>query len=203
MKRKRGFTLIELLIVVAIVSILAAVAVPNFLEAQVRAKVSRVKSDMRSMVLALETYAVDNNGYPPHRDQETCTEIPYPRLTTITTPIAYMTRIPGPDPFAYNGDDNQEPAGTTGFSWTNFHSYACRSTPHALLPFRNGHTWLLRSRGTDSILEADGVRNKYFQQDPNDDWLRFVYDPTNGTVSAGEIFRTRIYNGESQHPFGL
>ena len=63
--RLDGFTLIELLIVVALIAILAAIAVPNFLEAQTRAKVSRAKSDMRSVAIALESYRVDNNNYPP------------------------------------------------------------------------------------------------------------------------------------------
>ncbi|PKQ18823.1 MAG: hypothetical protein CVT66_11890, partial [Actinobacteria bacterium HGW-Actinobacteria-6] len=62
---RRAFTLIELLIVVAIIAILAAIAVPNFLEAQTRSKVSRAKADMRSLTTAIESYAVDNNVYPP------------------------------------------------------------------------------------------------------------------------------------------
>jgi len=61
--RAKGFTLIELLIVVAIIAILAAIAVPNFLEAQVRAKVSRAKTDMRTIATGLEAYFVDNNTY--------------------------------------------------------------------------------------------------------------------------------------------
>jgi type II secretion system protein G len=61
---KKAFTLIELLIVVAIIAILAAIAVPNFLEAQTRSKVSRTKADMRSVSVALEAYATDNNRYP-------------------------------------------------------------------------------------------------------------------------------------------
>jgi len=64
MFRKKGFTLIELLIVVAIIAILAAIAIPNFLSAQVRSKVSRAQSDMRTINTALESYYVDNNDYP-------------------------------------------------------------------------------------------------------------------------------------------
>lgn len=59
-----AFTLIELLIVVAIIGILAAIAVPNFLNAQIRAGVTRVKADFRTIMTALETYRLDNNDYP-------------------------------------------------------------------------------------------------------------------------------------------
>ena len=61
----RAFTLIELLIVVAIIAILAAIAVPNFIEAQTRSKVSRTKADMRACATAVESYAIDGNRYPP------------------------------------------------------------------------------------------------------------------------------------------
>jgi len=62
-KDSASFTLIELLIVVAIIAILALIAVPNFLEAQTRAKVSRVKADLRTLATALEAYYVDWNSY--------------------------------------------------------------------------------------------------------------------------------------------
>ena len=61
---QRAFTLIELLIVIAIIAILALIAVPNFLEAQTRAKVARVQADMRSIATTLEAYYVDHNVYP-------------------------------------------------------------------------------------------------------------------------------------------
>ncbi|HPA46471.1 MAG TPA: prepilin-type N-terminal cleavage/methylation domain-containing protein, partial [bacterium] len=64
-QKKAAFTLIELLIVVAIIGILAAIAVPNFMNARMRASVSRAQSDLRNLSVALESYRLDNNHYPP------------------------------------------------------------------------------------------------------------------------------------------
>lgn len=58
--RQRGFTLIELLIVIAIILILIAIALPNFLEAQVRAKVANTMGELRSLETALISYGLDH-----------------------------------------------------------------------------------------------------------------------------------------------
>ena len=64
MRKQKGFTLIELLIVVAIIGIIAAIAIPNLLNAIDRGKQKRTMADMRSIGTAIESYAVDNNFYP-------------------------------------------------------------------------------------------------------------------------------------------
>jgi type II secretion system protein G len=97
-KYRRGFTLVELLVTVAIISLLAAIAFPNFLEAQIRAKTAVAKNDLRTIATALEAYHVDNGSYP-----ETYMTPRWQRFQCLTTPIAYMSRVPR-DPFEVRWD---------------------------------------------------------------------------------------------------
>jgi len=64
MKKRKGFTLIELMIVIAIIIILAAIAIPNYLRMTDRARRSRVAGDFASTATALEAFSVDWGGYP-------------------------------------------------------------------------------------------------------------------------------------------
>ncbi|HYK42581.1 MAG TPA: prepilin-type N-terminal cleavage/methylation domain-containing protein [Thermoanaerobaculia bacterium] len=64
MNKQRGFTLIELLIVIAIIGILAAIAIPNLLNAVQRGKQKRTMTDMRALATAIEAYHVDNSMFP-------------------------------------------------------------------------------------------------------------------------------------------
>ena len=65
MQNRKGFTLIELLIVVVIIGILAAIAIPKFANTKEKAVLAGMKSDLRNLVTAQEAYFSDNQTYAP------------------------------------------------------------------------------------------------------------------------------------------
>lgn len=87
---KKGFTLIELLIVVAIIGILAAIAVPNFLNAQLRAQLAQVESNFKALSTAFEMYRVDHNSYALHDPAHQWNVL----NNGLTTPVAYIASMP-------------------------------------------------------------------------------------------------------------
>jgi general secretion pathway protein G len=92
-KSQKGFTLIELLIVVAIIGIIAAIAIPNLLNAIDRGKQKRTMADMRSIGTAIESYAVDANFYP--------TAATTAALTLVVAPV-YIKTMPAVDGWSHN-----------------------------------------------------------------------------------------------------
>ena len=60
-KNRGGFTLVEIMIVVAIIALLAAIAVPNFLRARKRSQATRILEDLRMIDSAIDQYAIENN----------------------------------------------------------------------------------------------------------------------------------------------
>jgi len=96
MRRENGFTLIELLIVVAIIGIIAAIAIPNLLNAIDRSKQKRTMADMRSVGTACEEYSIDNNFYPVQATQGDVSTI-----STNLTPT-YIKVVPSADGWNWN-----------------------------------------------------------------------------------------------------
>lgn len=63
-KKERGFTLIEMMIVVAIIAILVAILVPNFIRARAQAQTAACEANIKEIATALELYQTDNDKYP-------------------------------------------------------------------------------------------------------------------------------------------
>jgi prepilin-type N-terminal cleavage/methylation domain-containing protein len=85
LRRNEGFTLIELMIVVVIIGILAAIAIPNFMGMTNRAKVAQVKSTMHTIQVTVEDFATRNNGQYPNDGA----------ATTIDGGLIFSALLPG------------------------------------------------------------------------------------------------------------
>ena len=218
--KKSGFTLIELLIVVLIIAILAAIAVPNFLEFQTRAKVSRIHSDMRTLATEIEAYYVDNNAYPISRlSGANRFGAAVHNFVSISTPIAYISTVEVSGIFT----ENDTKAWERRHQFINIEggfreiqangAFDGVTETQANLPFglrmngADGHVqhiaWMLENAGPDQEIpdpQIEGygakVRGLYIL---TKDWgykafsergSAVTYDPTNGTVSIGNIYRT-------------
>jgi len=197
-----AFTLIELLVVVSIISILSAIALPNFLEAQTRARVARMQADMRTVAVALEMYRVDNNNYIPrqrYRPGATTSRTLGDAMTRaqdmarLTTPISYISRIPvdvfentlAPPNNIIDFWDNTILAGGPRNSRGNREPGAWNASYAS---------WLLVSVGPDNDIGTGGLNIGNFPYSTPLEYRGFLnllhdYDPTNGTISPGNIYR--------------
>jgi len=185
MAMKHGFTLIELLIVVAIIAILAAIALPNLLEAQTRSKASRAVGEQRTLAIAMESYAVDHREYPAYSNPldyalfagEPIVFVP----VLLTTPVAFITSLPS-DIFPGKRTGVQDPKGRPYFYMHNYGVNYLGKTQ------AEGHvrTHFQTLTGSDRAVEWTLWS---YGPDLKDDHGVVLYDPTNGTVSKGDLMR--------------
>jgi len=162
--------------------------VPNFLEAQIRAKLSRVKSDMRTIKTAMEAYYCDHNSYC-HDDANPWADMGYNPLgyPELTSPVAYFSQGYIRDAFVRH--DRRTVAGSAetdileiGTGDTSNPKPGSGSRLHNNRPTPD--CYIINSCGPD--MDDDTQAHGYPHKSPGQ---YLFYDPTNGTVSRGDICR--------------
>jgi prepilin-type N-terminal cleavage/methylation domain-containing protein len=122
-RRESGFTLIELMIVVVIIGILAAIAIPNYISVTNRAHEAAVKANMHTMQLSMEDFSVLNNGdYPISGASLTIEGHTLAQLCPTTAyPLNPFTKLPSV--VLFNAPPTTGNPGELGINPANLHDY--------------------------------------------------------------------------------
>ncbi len=186
-KSSLSFTLIELLIVVAIIGILAAIAVPNFINAQTRAKISRVAADLRSLSTGAEMYSIDQGTLPSDAGRGFLYTSPQGHRNgwiLLTTPVSYITPGNLIDPFKAKYADVGGTDIQFGDALYEMGTGNSNREKYTEWPFT---TWILLSVGPDSSLGREHADDTSLMANYpfSNDMYRF--DPSNGLHSNGDV----------------
>jgi type II secretion system protein G len=199
-KNDTAFTLIELLIVVAIIGILAAIAVPNYMSAMIRAKVAKVEDESRNIFVALEAYRLDYNGFPNPLIEQIDVHNFRARLQKLTTPISYISMIPN-DPFPHSYDNGAGVADLNDIEGARAYCYgrADFAGPRGTLVLGDKFV-MIASSGPDGILNQIHYYPPAVTHTGGSDCpvcapalsnllTVLIYNPSNGIISNGDIYR--------------
>jgi prepilin-type N-terminal cleavage/methylation domain-containing protein len=216
---KRGFSLVELVIVVALLTLLATLAIPNFIEAQNKARRARVLNDLAELGKAIESYYLDHRAYPAPDNSLTGaganqnlpdasrffralptfrSRMPGEELAMLTTPIAYIPAYPN-DIFA------------TSKAATFSYSTPDEFTLGEGIVERGWIAWSVGPGRGDNIDNGGGysgpiglvnvgvagqtrIASNFYNPrtfHPSPALIHASYDPTNGSISPGVIWRSK------------